>query len=351
MDRGGGDRGSVLALAVLALVALELLAHGVLLLALQERLAATAGLRVLQARAAAEAATTLPPGLAFPDTLGALPVDGRAAWGTGGAGPPASRGTAQRLSREAWLLEGEGRAPGVTWVSRAGRLLWVLDPVARAAERGEAVLVYGGDVAVEPGALEAPPFRASAAPVGCRRWAEPLDSLLPPPPAVPLARMGTGAGVALGRLDLDALVRTLPRLGAGVGTPGPVAEGATCLAGAWNWGDPSDPEGPCGETFVGAAVEGDLVVDGGTGQGLLVATGRLTLRGTVFHGLVLAGGEVRVVEGGGVWGQVRAGGGVAVGRGGRAAASPCAVARALHAAGARLRVPVPLASARPFPLW
>lgn len=350
MGRGAGVRGHALVLVLVVLLGLQLLAHGALTLALGERAAARGGLRVLQARAAAEAAVTLAAGTRPIDAPEALPLLTRIPVGSGWAGPHPSRAYVQRVGREVWLVEGEGGAPGADWRWRVGRLVWALDPAARGGEAYEAILAGGAPLPPD-GLTETAPFRPGSAPDWCRPWAAALDSLLPPPPRSGVGGALAGAWPAVGLLGLGDLTGALAGRVEGTGTPHPVLDGEGCVAGPWNWGDPLDPRGPCGRVSVAAAAPGDLTVDGGRGQGLLVVGGSLLLRGTTFHGLVLAGGDVELEGGARVVGQVRAGGVVRGDGGSRVVSSPCSVARALQAGDEALRAPRTLPGTGSFPLW
>jgi hypothetical protein len=60
-----------------------------------------------------------------------------------------------------------------------------------------------------------------------------------------------------------------------------------------NWGDPLNPLSPCFSYFPIVYAPGDLTVDGGVGQGILLVGGNLTLTGGVeFYGPVIVQGAV-----------------------------------------------------------
>ena len=93
------------------------------------------------------------------------------------------------------------------------------------------------------------------------------------------------AGLDLRRLRAAASVR--PGIGATV-QPHAVVQDELCVVSESNWGSGS---GPCSTRHVVVAVDGDLRIDGGEGQGALVVTGRLTIDGPfVFRGLIVASG-------------------------------------------------------------
>ena len=77
--------------------------------------------------------------------------------------------------------------------------------------------------------------------------------------------------------------------------------GPTCqVSDNYNWGSPEDPSGACGGYFPIIHATGDLDITGGTGQGLLLVDGNLTLSGSArFYGVIvvqksvsLTGGEI-----------------------------------------------------------
>jgi hypothetical protein len=123
-----------------------------------------------------------------------------------------------------------------------------------------------------------------------------------------------------------------------------VRDGACETARADNLGDP-DRAGPCASWLPVVHARGDLTLDGGKGQGVLLVDGDLTLGGGFrFVGVVIVDGGLRVAGGGGsITGAVIAG--VVTDESGSASPAPivhrstCAVESALVAAG-RL-VPVP----------
>ena len=103
-------------------------------------------------------------------------------------------------------------------------------------------------------------------------------------------------------LPAPAIVTPAARL-----TSGPGA--AQCdTAAADNWGDPSRVP-PCANRFVIIHALGDLVIDGGAGQGVILGDGDVELRnGAQFFGLVLARDDVIATIGNNrVWGAVVAG--------------------------------------------
>jgi hypothetical protein len=103
-----------------------------------------------------------------------------------------------------------------------------------------------------------------------------------------------------------------------------------------NWGDALNPSGPCGNYWPIIYAPGDLTVNGGQGQGILLVAGDLTLAGGVeFYGPVIALGTVRSTgTGGHIFGGIMAGnanlGTVLVSGNSVVNYSTCAIARALR---------------------
>lgn len=81
--------------------------------------------------------------------------------------------------------------------------------------------------------------------------------------------------------------------------PGPVTRGSECdTSRPDNWGDVSGA-GACGSWLPIIHAPGDLRVDGGAGQGMLIVDGDLSVSGGFeFTGAVLVGGSMDVGPGG-----------------------------------------------------
>ena len=103
-----------------------------------------------------------------------------------------------------------------------------------------------------------------------------------------------------------------------------------------NWGDPLNPNAPCGNYWPIIYAPGDLTVTGGVGQGLLLVAGDLTLAGGVeFYGPVISLGTVRSTgTGGHIYGGMMASnanlGTVLISGNSVVNFSSCAIARALQ---------------------
>jgi hypothetical protein len=86
--------------------------------------------------------------------------------------------------------------------------------------------------------------------------------------------------------------------------------GACDTSHSLNWGDPSNPNAPCGNYFPIIYVQADAnIQSGGSGQGILLVDGDLDLRGNFdFAGIIIIQGAIGV-QGGGT-GAPRVSGGV-----------------------------------------
>lgn len=340
---GGGAGGMALPVLLLVILALSVLAHGTLLLARDTLGSARAEAGVTQRRVAAEAGVR--------DALDAWRVWGRLRpllWdgpivAEGRLGPRAGyRVRVRSLGPEFRLLEGEGTTDGGGAAVRVGRVVWLLDPVARLGA-ARAAVEAGGVVRLEPGSTLSG-SDVSRPPDGwpadvCRPYREALDSLfpagvIPQVGALPPGEGGASGIPGLGLLSADTLSARadffLPA-GARV-SPAPDVEDGECVAGPSNWGDPGDPSASCGVRLPLVAGAGSLIVDGGEGQGILVVPGDLVVTGgALLHGIVLVGGGLEVGGGSRIEGLVRAGGDVMLRDGGSISARGCVGLRALDA--------------------
>ncbi len=121
-------------------------------------------------------------------------------------------------------------------------------------------------------------------------------------------------------------------------TPGPAAGGPGCLASVpTNWGDPAAGT-PCADYLPVIRALGDLTLNGGSGQGVLLVDGDLRLAGGAsFTGVVVAGDDIVTLAGGGtIIGAAFAGDRIGgsgdhtrIDDGGAVRYSSCAVGRAL----------------------
>ncbi|MGD2045055.1 MAG: hypothetical protein PVH96_02435 [Gemmatimonadota bacterium] len=353
--RSGSDSGAALAFVVLIMLALLTLAHGALLAALSEREGSRMAVRELRLRGAAEhaLARTLSrrPGPAL-DSMNWWEVATEWSDTVGGM---ATGGVVRRLGPESWLVEGRALDPsGVE--ARSARLAWSLDPLTR-------VLMLRGVVTTTPGAAasiagtvdaSAPAMvRPPMQPGDCDPWQASLtEDLGGVPLSVVAPPEDSTAPLALGAMDFDRILAAAPVLIPERGTPAPdEALGACLVDEPWVWGDPDQPWRPCGPVVPMRASLGELEVEGGVGQALLVVDGDLSLTaGARYYGLVLVRGMLRLEGGAHFEGMALARDGVDVASSSSLVGSECWALRALAENRSALGGFVPVSDARIGPL-
>lgn len=354
MSRTRGERGAVLFLVLLLLVALMLLGSGALYLARRELDVAQAAVRDLRGRLAAEGAVrSVTAG--WPGRAAALLKVGTSM----AVGPveldPGVLGlvTVRRLAPELFLVEGRGRQEGWPGEALAARLVWVPHPV-EAAKSFTAVAEAGGSVVlgtggrVEGSTVRAPPSGWEAP---CQPFSADLRSLYPDDSLPALGRVewaGDDPGSLIGPFAAGDLARLASRRVGGSLTPAPSMRSGTCdRDDISNWGSPDEPEGPCGELFPLIVAPDSLVLRGGVGQGTLVVGGSLRLEaGARFAGPVLVVGDLTLGDGARIDGLVRVLGNLEIGGDARIEGSGCAVLRAFAGAEALSggATPIPIRS-------
>jgi len=341
-----GRDGVALVLVVLLLLALQLLAHGSLVLARQELSASKAGGELLQARIAAEAGLneTLPGN--------ALPADTVGLWSGAVVASGSFEGAwhqtrVRRLARELWVLEGWGQVERRTWRLGLGRMIWIMDPVQRLLDFPGVIQVGSEaplDVRGEVDGSGMAPARSAPDP-RCAPFDAALDSLFLGRTLPAVARDTTLAAFApaLGMLGPAELASRLGAVGSVTGTPSPSESLGRCATeDPWNWGDPTRPDRPCGTHWMTGWAPGGLRLVGGVGQGLLAVAGDLELSGTRFDGVLLVGGRLLLVDGAELVGLAQAAGGVTVDSESWARGSACPPVLALNAARTAVGGPLPI---------
>lgn len=295
------DRGAALAVVLWGLVVGGALLTLVTILAVQEQRAAGALRReerglVGAERVGAELLAGMTAGelrAALPRTLDSLSFDAGGDWSA----------LVRRLTPEVVLLE-VGPRPPVGPASReaAGvRLGWLLRPQPDGVSLVAAVSVDGhvslGDGVVISGADESPPGVDSCASpdsaiagiaatsVVVSGSAQLLGS---PPELVP-------APSDFGAFDRFSKRATLVLPG-GTYSPSPATVGTSCdLQSSTNWGDPGGAAAPCSGYLPVVSVDGDLTLDGGIGQGILLVNGDLRVTAPfTFHGMMIVKGAVDI---------------------------------------------------------
>jgi hypothetical protein len=92
------------------------------------------------------------------------------------------------------------------------------------------------------------------------------------------------------------------QLNPGTYAPAPVVTAGVCTASNTNWGDPLNPAQPCGKRYPIVHVSnfsGTTNISGGTGQGILLVDGDLTISGAfTYYGLIIVRGKMSTTAGG-----------------------------------------------------
>jgi hypothetical protein len=295
------DRGAALALVLWGLVVGGALLTLVTILAVQEQRAAGALRReerglVGAERVGAELLAGLTAGelrANLPRTLDSLSFDAGDDWSA----------LVRRLTPEVVLLEVAPRPPvGLASREAAGvRLGWLLRPRPDSVSPGAAVSVSGpvslGDGVVISGVDEAPPGVDS-----CPFPDSAIAGIAAPSVVVSGAAQLLGSPAELLQATGDLALFNRFSEGATVVLPGgtyttsPATVGTSCdLRRSTNWGDPGGAVTPCGGYLPLVRVDGDLSLNGGLGQGILLVNGDLRITGPfTFHGMMIVKGGVDI---------------------------------------------------------
>lgn len=331
-------RGIALVLVLLAILVTAALAAGVLVAASTQARASGDAILALRTSEAAERGHVAAAAAWSKDSNLTMRVGATAGpFVTGYPDSTSSSTFVTRLSRATFWISARGRAPptGVTLPveSRVGVLyvLHVPEPLLPATVSVRDSFSITGAARVDGtdtpppawGALcsaPGPAIGAAAAPDTSRVCDGPCGSfasrLIGNPPKQPDSLAASPASLnQLGPVTWTSLAAHAAYVFAGpaVVTPlarltsGPGAPQCDTLAPN-NWGDPAR-SGPCANRFVIVHALGDLVIDGGAGQGIILGEGDVELRnGAQFFGLVLVRDDVIAAIGGNrVWGAVVAG--------------------------------------------
>lgn len=290
MKRPESERGVALVAAIVALLVVGAMVAGSVFIALQEQRIGRNTVRQQQAFATAEAAALEPVTAWGAEAYRDLPVGGTAtAIGTTTTGWFQHR--VRRLSAMLYLSQ----ADGFSWDrSSRQRVVVVLRLSALPVNVDAALKTLGplglGGASDVTGTDVPPPGWAACPPTG------------PTLPAVriegPAGPSGCGLRCLFGDLPFDSLrnfATNAVQPAGHVRMVRPSLSGAACnTEDPYNWGDPRDPDGPCGSYFPAIWAESDLSLDGIRGQGVLMVNGDLTLGGGFeFVGPVLVRGTLR----------------------------------------------------------
>lgn len=302
-----------LAVVVLACLLLTLAAHALLLMARTEALITRLDARRLEAghrararlHGAAARLDSLPP----PTSPSVDPERGGL--------------RIRRPSAEVAVLEA---GPGRSRAGSAGAhvlLLYAPDPATRAARRTAGL--RASRIRRAPGVT----IEAERAICTASLTAPALLPGGPPPDPVP----GGPPFPGIGGLDLARLLDRLPVVPTGRLEADPVVDGpGDCVPGPGNWGDPLRPGGGCVSRYRSGAAAGNVAFSG-SGQGLLVVDGDLTLeRDSHFRGWLVVAGTLRLEAGARLRGVADGGLEIVLEPGAEVHPDRCAGAEALDAA-------------------
>ncbi|MGE0354482.1 MAG: hypothetical protein AB7Q69_14785 [Gemmatimonadales bacterium] len=324
-----GERGAALLLALAALSILGILGAAAIALAWLEVRAGENAVQTVQSFEAAEAGLAQARWTwnhAAMDTLSAGGVTMLPGLSLVNGAQVAVQ--ARRLGGETFLITSQGQIQRAGRLSRRFlsqliRLELPIPPISGALTGLDSVLIDAGSVvsgidsipagwgarcpatvppvaglAVSPGTVVNP---ASCLTTPCLRGQPGLlvDSMLPP------WLLDSVASYSYSGLASQADVTVQGAVGPV--RPVPAGPGACQAADTLNWGDP-DPAGACGSYFPVVHAASGLVISGGSGQGVLLVDGDLTLSGAFrFVGLVVVQGTLHSGgAGGGVLGAVLA---------------------------------------------
>ena len=345
------ERGFVLVVVLLLLMAVTATGHALLVLSRSELAVARARWTVLARRLVAEGGVRVASeGIS---AVSSLPVGG---WAPSGAGlvPPRARYVtkALRLSPEMVLVHSEGLWERLPGAQRAMGLFWGMDPEARVGaalaivESGGTLTITGGSRIDVARMLKAPtPWSEARCAAyrpgldtlhagGIASWTELVeDHLLGSTPG-PIPQDDEVTLPSLGLLDHEALMAGADLLVGGQVSPSPRGMSGRCdQTAALNWGAPVNPLDPCASYRPVVASEGSLVMDGGEGQGVLLVDGDATLSaGARYFGMVVVAGDLMVERGAQISGLLRVRGSVTLNGGSEIVGSACAALAALEAA-------------------
>ena len=349
--RRGGEAGFAIPMILMVLLAATALGHLLHYLARQDLTVAGSERDLLIAQLAAEGGVRAMAGSA--DGWPVAMSVGDSAVVEGGHGDRgAYRVAAHRLTRELYLLAGEGRVDGITRAATA-RLTWALDPGARLAALPAAVafrtgIVVGDSAVIASDRVTSLPLAWSESECGpslsqaqsifpggvvaaSAPWVPPVLAL-DPARRVLLPTDLNPPSLHLGVLPLQELAELADlTLGVPGGTTRVDLRSGCPATASGGWGTPLAPAGSCGAYFPVVVVRGSLEVTAGEGQGVLVVAGDVGFSAdATFAGLVLAAGSVRLSGDAHVAGWIRSGARVRIEGRARVEASACAGLRALN---------------------
>lgn len=315
MPRLRDERGIALLLTILSLVVVGALVSGFFMSAMLENRAGQNSRKVEQAFAAAEygvAETIANWNVVSWNVLPAMGIDSVAGASTAGSG--SYDGTVRRLNNELFLVDVTGYSGTGQARQRIGAFVKLrsilFDIEAALTTRGPSTV--GGNAGIDgsdhlpAGWDDCPPLGGSKAGIripnagdlkyigGCQG----AGCISGNPKVDPDPFMDDDTFFDYGDGDWEALKRLAnKKLPAGnYQNIAPMLDGGgDCDIGQQkNWGDPINPTGACGNYYPVIYVSGDLTVNTGIGQGLLLVDGDLNAQGGFeFYGIVVVRGALK----------------------------------------------------------
>lgn len=304
-----GRDGFVLAFSVLLILALAVLAAGVVTVgAMEQALAASAG-RSAQARALAESGARAVFASWSSKAVRSLPA------GSVHVVPTridSVRATVERVDPLLFLVRSEARlgAPGLPpTVARTGLLVRVID-LERLAAAFPAAVTVDGPARVDSGRISGLDACQRAGAGGTGLQAESIafgpDAIMEGADAVLQATPEATPWPDLFRPPVVSVLTTIEWT-ASRAAPGPTATVGRCLPRNGNWGAVSTGH-PCHDHLPLVYVPGDLAIDRGELRGILVVDGDLVVTGSAsLVGIVLVTGRLHIGPGAELVGAARAG--------------------------------------------
>lgn len=232
-------------------------------------------------------------------------------------------GTVAKLTDEIYLLDVTardsatfaGRARGDGARQRLGMLTRVLPlpvDVQAAMTIGAAVNFGGGNVFVQgtdhtpAGWASCPPLGADVAGVRAKNAGDASNSngqMTGTPPVLITPAMDSTTFMQFGNTNYNQLAAAATiTLAPGSYAPAPVVTAGVCTASNTNWGSPLTPAGACGKRYPiihFTNFAGTTTLTGGSGQGILLIDGDLTVSGAfTFYGVVIVRGKMTTTAGG-----------------------------------------------------
>jgi hypothetical protein len=170
---------------------------------------------------------------------------------------------------------------------------------------GGNVFVHGADAA-PPGWLGCAPASPAIAGVRAKNAGDVDNSngqATGTPPVLVSPAMDSTTFTQFGSTAYNQLAAAATiQLSPGSYAPAPVITGGACTASNTNWGSPLLPAGPCGKRYPIVHVSnfnGTTNITGGTGQGILLVDGDLTISGAfTYYGIIIVRGKMSTTAGG-----------------------------------------------------